>query len=111
WKIPKLPEWISAPWCGCSARNRISPNASRRIFGAWVRQDLPRSPSPQHRRHRPASKHARSPGMQGALRLSNPASVDDRTGVVLEPLAQVDELRVVGQEVPVIIHHLVGEDR
>src|ERR1700730_3533736 len=47
----------------------------------------------------------------GALRLSTPADVDDRTGVMLEPFAQVDELRLVGQEVPVIVHHFVGEDR
>ena len=28
--------------------------------------------------------------------LSNPANIDDRTGVVLEPFAQLDELRLVG---------------
>jgi hypothetical protein len=32
----------------------------------------------------------------GLVGLSNPADVDDRTGVALEPLAQLDELRLVG---------------
>src|SRR5262249_10327192 len=45
------------------------------------------------------------------LGLSNSASVGDRTGVMLEPLAQLDKLRLVGQEVPVVFHHLVGKDR
>src|SRR5262249_22229527 len=45
------------------------------------------------------------------LRLSNSARVGGRTGVMLEALAQLDKLRLVGQEVPVVVHHLVGEDR
>src|SRR5215831_14381423 len=30
---------------------------------------------------------------------------------MLEPLAQLDKLRLVGQEVPVVVDYLVGEDR
>src|SRR6516164_10349806 len=70
---------------------------------------LPRVSAPD--RWRPHLAPAGTPCLRGGLRLSNPANVDDRTGVVLEPLAQVDDLRLVGQEVPIVVDHLVGEDR
>src|SRR5205823_8113824 len=43
--------------------------------------------------------------------LSHTADVDHRTGVVLEPLAQLDDLRLVCQKVAIVVHHFIREDR
>jgi hypothetical protein len=42
---------------------------------------------------------------------TNSSDVDDRSGVALEALAQLDELRLVGQEGDVVVGDLVGEGR
>src|SRR5262245_60677925 len=49
------------------------------------------------------------PPLNGGL--AHAADVDHRTGVVLEALAQFDDLRLVGQKVAIVVHHFVGEDR